>query len=119
MYRYLSPKAGRAAISVQRRQLPDALFSSDVPAAAGGYLFAPYGYAAFPVGEQQLLMLESQGSDLCAGMLQSADTLQPGEIRIAAASGGYLQLCCDGSVVINGLTITADGQLIPAGQKEV
>ncbi len=94
--------------------------------------FSPYGYtAAIPAG-QELLLINSAAGTVCAGCREggnignsensnisaakNSDTaaagLAPGEISITSLGGACITLKNDGSVVINGLTITKDGEIL-------
>lgn len=74
-------------------------------------IFAPYGYSyTLPAGES-VLMAESGGTAVGMGvkMKQSPNS---GEIIISNPFGAYIHLKKDGSVVINGLVINSDGEVI-------
>ncbi len=91
--------------------------------------FSPYGYtAAIPAGEE-LLLINSAAGTVCAGCREggaagntnsnnaaandtAAAGLAPGEISITSLGGASITLKNDGSVIINGLTITKDGVLL-------
>lgn len=72
-------------------------------------MYSPYGYAfSLPSGEN-LLLAECGGNQAGIGVLTSSENLAVGEIKITAASGAYIYLKNDGSVVINGLKINSKG----------
>lgn len=75
--------------------------------------YAPFGYqTSLPAGSDVLTVPAPSGM-AAVGVASQTHTLAPGEIRIAASSGAYLLLRADGSAVINGLTITASGAILP------
>lgn len=74
--------------------------------------FAPYGYSfCAPVGES-VLLLNGTGGTCCAGVEMQRREIEQGEIEIKSLGGAKIRLCNDGSVVINGVIITADGEII-------
>ena len=75
-------------------------------------IYAPYGYAfSLPQG-CELLLSQSSGEQAAIGVSMSSHDLKTGEIRITSASGGYIYLKDDGSVVINGLEINRWGEIV-------
>lgn len=82
-------------------------------------VFAPRGMAYRPCEGDNLLLVPAGGANVCAGVLCAAEELEAGEVRLASASGAVIHLRQDGSIVLNGVTITCDGQILPpGGQKE-
>lgn len=73
-------------------------------------LFVPHGYAALPMEGSPLLTLELGGLPVGIGVPMDIHGLLPGEVRIAA-HGGSIHLQQDGSVHINGVVITKDGEV--------
>lgn len=74
-------------------------------------IYAPYGYSfSLPTGVDMLLT-KSDGEQAAIGVLMKNSDVRPGEIKIKAASGAYIHLKNDGSVVINGLEINRDGEI--------
>lgn len=72
-------------------------------------VYAPYGYSfSLPAGSE-LLMTRSAGEQVSFGTEMKADSVSEGEIKIASASGAYIYLKNDGSVIINGLKINSKG----------
>lgn len=72
-------------------------------------VYSPYGYAfSLPSGEKMLLA-ECEGNQAGIGTLNDNGDIETGEIKITAASGAYIYLKNDGSVIINGLKINAKG----------
>lgn len=72
-------------------------------------MYAPYGYSfSLPPGNNVLL---AGNNDQQAGIGVNVDCsgLKTGEIKITGASGGYIYIRFDGSVVINGLIINRNG----------
>lgn len=72
-------------------------------------IYAPYGYTfSLPMGIDMLLT-KSDGEQAAIGVLMKNNGVKAGEVKITAASGAYIHLKNDGSVVINGLEIDRDG----------
>lgn len=71
----------------------------------------PAGVRWSPAQGDAVALLPTPEGVLCLGRVE-APSLPPGEIKLEGPSGGYLWLKSDGSVVINGLTISADGRLV-------
>lgn len=76
-------------------------------------LFGP-GVAYQPREDDKLLILRGEEGEVCAGVACESGDLAPGELRIGRAGGAEIRLCSDGSIRLNGLTITAAGELLPA-----
>lgn len=75
-------------------------------------IYAPYGYSfSLPAGVDMLLT-KSDGEQAAIGVLMKNSNVRPGEVRITAASGAYIHLKDNGSVVINGLEIDRDGEIV-------
>lgn len=72
-------------------------------------VYAPYGYSfSLPAGSE-LLLTRSGGEQVSFGTEMKSNSVKEGEIKIVSASGGYIYLKKDGSVVINGLKINKKG----------
>lgn len=80
-------------------------------------VFCPRGIAYRPGEGDTLLLLPADGGNVCAGVLCDAGGLAPGELRLASAGGAEICLRESGDVVINGVTITQSGEILPAGTK--
>ncbi len=77
-------------------------------------VFSPYGYSySLPAGEK-MLMAENGASQAGLGVMMN-ESVKTGEIKIANPFGAYIYLKEDGSVVINGLTVTKNGEVIMNG----
>ncbi len=74
-------------------------------------VFGPGGSGYIPLEGERLLMLRSEGGDLCAGVACDTTGLLPGELRLGRPGGGQIHIRQDGSISLNGLIITADGRL--------
>lgn len=75
-------------------------------------VFGP-GVAYQPREEDQLLAVDSDGGTVCAGVRMDLSGLEPGEIRLGQPSGPCILLRKDGSILLNGVTITPQGEIIP------
>lgn len=76
----------------------------------------PPGLFSMPRVGDDALILPVGGGYLCAAVLPQANSTE-GEISLTAPGGASLHLCADGSVVINGVTITKAGEILPAKQQ--
>lgn len=72
---------------------------------------APYGYFALPAIDDEAAACVIEDRYFLTGALSPSVSVEPGEILIKSAAGGYIHFCDDGGVVINGLKITAAGQI--------
>ena len=76
-------------------------------------LFGPAGIRYQPrEGQRALLLSGREGCALLGVLSPGGAMLPPGEIRLECG-GGWLHLKQNGDVVINGVTITKDGQILP------
>lgn len=98
---FSSPEGYGAVAAAEVRDLPMA---------------APGGYAYRPRQGEELAVLQTRDGAVCVGMVAPVEGLAPGEIRISGPGGSHLHFYEDGRVVVNGLTITPQGQLVP-GQR--
>lgn len=78
---------------------------------------APGGYAYRPRQGEELAVLHTQDGAVCVGMVAQAADLAPGEVRISGPGGSYLYFAQDGRVVINGLVISPQGELLIGGEE--
>ena len=74
-------------------------------------LCAPYGYMYSAPNGADMLLVSCAGEQTAIGVPMSADALKSGEIKIKAASGAFIYLKNNGSVVINGLEINRNGEI--------
>ena len=79
-------------------------------------VFAPRGISYRPCEGDNLLVLPVDGTDVCAGVLSACGGLEAGELRLCGSGGGEIRLKNSGDVVINGVTITRDGRILPPGE---
>lgn len=73
--------------------------------------YTPYGYAALPPAGERVLLLPCAQGTVCAGVLCEPGSLQPGEIQLCSAGGARIVLKNSGEIRLNGLTITAQGEI--------
>lgn len=74
--------------------------------------YSPYGYSAkLPVGERVMLVPSADGQAI-VGTRNKEAKLEAGEIEICSKGGAKIVLKNDGSVVINSLTISKEGEII-------
>lgn len=75
----------------------------------GVKLYTSYGYNfSLPAGTDMLLA-ECGGETVGLGVPAGSEDIKTGEIKITAASGAFIHLLQDGSVIINGLKINRNG----------
>lgn len=84
---------------------------SGEPLPLGGMLL-PYGYCAMPMGCTEAVAIPNDGEHLLAGTITRSIDLRPGEIMIQSVGGAYIHLMASGEIVLNGVRITRDGQII-------
>ena len=63
--------------------------------------------------EDELLVVESERGEVCAGVRAELTGLQPGELRLGREGGACILLRQDGSILLNGLVITPAGTILP------
>lgn len=79
-------------------------------------LFAPCGVGYIPAEGQRLLLLPFDDHYVCVGALADTQGLCAGELVLKSAGGACIHLKNSGEVVVNGLTITPDGQIAADGE---
>lgn len=73
---------------------------------------APYGIQTKPVvGSTVALLPLSSGEYLLLGAVGEDNALQAGELRLQNSAGATILLKSDGSISLNGLIISSDGQI--------
>lgn len=76
-----------------------------------------FGISSMPFIGQEVLVLATKSDEyICIGDTSINTEVDESETVISSIGGGYIKLLADGSVNINGLTITADGQIIPVAK---
>lgn len=79
---------------------------------------APYGIYSFPADGMDMAVFRMGEGDVCAGAVAPLpSTLKKGELLITNEGGAFIRLCGDGSISLNGVTITKEGILIQKGAK--
>ena len=73
----------------------------------------PYGIFWRAPDGSEVLTTEHGGNRVVIGTIMAAEQLNPGEICLHSLGGARLILCRDGTVEINGLRITKEGQIVP------
>lgn len=87
------------------------VLESGEPRPLGGML-TPYGYCGVPSADDDAAALPVDGEYLLAGAITRTLEPAPGEVIIRAAGGGYIHLQSNGEILLNGVRITPDGQII-------
>ena len=110
-------KGGKPASYIARVSYSDddsfgALWDSE---RRGVPIFAPRGFRYRPCEDDSLLMLGGEGGELCAGVLCRPDGLAPGETELCGPGGGSILMKRNGDIVLNGVVITKNGEIIPKG----
>lgn len=80
-------------------------------------VFAPYGMCGVPPEGETALFLPLDGGAACVGVLCGGQGLAAGEAALYSAGGARLVLKNNGDIVLNGLTVTRDGQVIQKGAR--
>ena len=75
-------------------------------------VFAPKGISYAPSEGDNLLILPVDGTDTCIGTLVYSAGLPAGELRLTSVGGAEIRLKNDGSITLNGLTITKEGAVL-------
>lgn len=75
-------------------------------------VYSPYGYCFCAPKGENLLLTQSGGEQVSFGFETDCTGLETGEIKLCAKSGAYIYLKADGSVEINGKTVSKEGQII-------
>lgn len=74
-------------------------------------VYTPFGFSSVaPIGEKALVIPTPNG-EMIAGYKMRRRVLEEGEVELFSQGGAYILLKNDGSVVINGLTISARGEI--------
>lgn len=76
--------------------------------------FGPRGIAYRPCEGDNLLVLRADGAEVCAGVLHQGEDLPAGELRLASSGGAVIHLKNNGDLVLNGVVITRDGEILRA-----
>lgn len=74
-------------------------------------VYAPYGFVSVPPPGERVLMIPYAQGAVCAGVLCDTAGLQSGEIRLISAGGARIVLKNNGDIDLNGVLITAEGQI--------
>lgn len=72
-------------------------------------VYAPYGFVSVPPKSTDVLLIPCKNGTVCAGVKVDGSELKDGEVMIFSMSGAKIKLCRNGSVQVNGVTITSDG----------
>jgi len=75
-------------------------------------MFAPKGYYALPAENDRILVTTADGAEAAAGVLMSTAGLSAGEIKIINQSGASIILKNNGSIAVNGVIISPDGEIV-------
>ena len=78
-------------------------------------MFAPYGVCGLPPEGETALFLPMESGAACVGVLCAGEGVAPGEAMLFSSGGARLVLKNNGDIVLNGLTVTRDGQLVQRG----
>lgn len=74
--------------------------------------YSPYGYASVPPVGEEVMLIPSADGQAIVGTKIKATKLQSGEILITSSGGASIALKNDGSVVINSVVITKEGEIL-------
>lgn len=71
------------------------------------------GIHYLPREKENILAIPVDNEYLCVGSIDdSSPSIQPGELLLKSTGNAFIKLCNNGDVVINGLTININGQII-------
>ncbi len=70
-------------------------------------LLTPWGITYLPPRGVQAVVVQADGTPLCAGVTAKPEGLAAGELMLRAASGAYIHLKNNGEVEINGQVFAA------------
>ena len=76
-------------------------------------VISPYGVTAMPAEGEKVLLMPCGDYYVCIGTMGAQGGLPAGELVLKSKGGACVELKNSGDVVINGLTITSEGQLVP------
>jgi phage gp45-like len=74
-------------------------------------VYAPYGFCSYAPSGEKALIIPTNSGDAAVGYKMSVRYIMPGEVMLFSQGGAYITLKNDGSVIINGLTITPEGTI--------
>ena len=75
--------------------------------------FGTPGITYQPAEGEHVLLLTADGTQVVAGVLQPTTTTTPGELVLSSRGGATIQLRQDGSISLNGIVITKEGEILP------
>lgn len=75
------------------------------------YLYGGCRY--IPSEGDRLLLLNAGGEQVIAGVIDEGGAgLRPGEVELRSTGGAVLRLCADGTIKLNGLTVSQNGEIV-------
>lgn len=80
-------------------------------------LILPYGFVGVPPEGVDVALMTVGGVTGCAGVIAPAGDTPPGEVCLRSQGGAEIRLCNDGSIRLNGVTITRDGAVVGAARE--
>ena len=81
-------------------------------------IYAVPGVSALPKEGEPVLILPLGEGEICRGVRSDTEGLLPGELRLCSCGGAEILLKQNGEILLNGLTITREGKLIPPERME-
>lgn len=79
-------------------------------------LYSPFGYRYCLPSGAEILLAGSDAAQAGVGVEMNSHGLKQGEIYISNLAGAYIYLRKDGNVIINGLEIDCNGEVIGNGK---
>ena len=73
--------------------------------------FLPYGLRTLAPKGEEVLVLSDGAKRLICSCRTDCSAVESGEVELYSAGGAYIRLQNDGSVIINGLKISAQGEI--------
>ena len=74
-------------------------------------VYTPFGFSSVAPTGENALVIPTQNGEMIAGYKMRTRVLEEGEVELFSKGGAYIILKNNGSVVINGLTISIRGEI--------
>lgn len=75
-------------------------------------VYTPFGFSSVAPSGEKALIIPTPNGEMIAGYKMRPRVLESGEVELFSQGGAYILLKNDGSVVINGLTISTRGEIV-------
>lgn len=78
-------------------------------------IFTPYGVQSVPPNGESVFLINGDSTWACVGSVCNNENIKQGEVKLFSKGGATILLKNNGDIILNGVRITKDGQLIKAG----